>query len=288
MPIGRRKGINMKYEITKNETFGSYEIKFDGKPSEAVRDALKGCGYRWHGKRAVWYGYRNDIREILESFDDEEIREKIESEIRPVVKVDREMLREQYAKAWQSDNMINYCVKKVSTYAILPGGEIVTVDKVPIETSFCFGESGYDYDDATHAAAHARTSQEYFKRENMKHFERWIDDLEKLLSGESDYRLAIGPRQYTGQADDCRLVSVSWFRLSDVIASCGGSCYLDELPGKTIDYYGTPCRIATNDEIEAILTAYREAAAAHEKRVDVYLKKYGLSNVHSWNYWREA
>lgn len=278
----------MTYTITKNEQFGSLEINFDGKPSEEVRNTLKEMGYRWHGVKKVWYGYREDIREILDSFTDDEIREKIEHEIKPAFKVDRELLREQYAKAWDGDDMVNYCVKKVSTYAILPGGEIVTIDKQPIEKNFCFGESGYDYDEAQESAAHARTSQEYFKSKNMEHFTRWIDDLEKLLSGESYYCLAIGPRQYTGQSDDCRLASVCWFKLSDVIAACGGSCYLSELPGKVIDYYGTPCRIATDEEIRAILGAYKEAAAAHEKRVDVYLKKYGLSNVHSWTYWREA
>ena len=31
----------MEYNITRNEAFNSLEITFDGKPSEAVRDALK-------------------------------------------------------------------------------------------------------------------------------------------------------------------------------------------------------------------------------------------------------
>ena len=31
----------MTYEITYNSQYGSHEIYFDGKPSEAVRDALR-------------------------------------------------------------------------------------------------------------------------------------------------------------------------------------------------------------------------------------------------------
>ena len=31
----------MKYTITENKNFNSIEIKFDGKPSEAIREALK-------------------------------------------------------------------------------------------------------------------------------------------------------------------------------------------------------------------------------------------------------
>lgn len=50
--------------IAKNETFNSFELTFDGKPSEEVRELLKANGYRWHGMRRIWYGYK-DISEQL-------------------------------------------------------------------------------------------------------------------------------------------------------------------------------------------------------------------------------
>lgn len=59
----------MTYEITRNEQFNSYEITFDGKPSEAVRDLLKANGYRWHKLRGIWYGYK-DIADKLNSTDE--------------------------------------------------------------------------------------------------------------------------------------------------------------------------------------------------------------------------
>lgn len=48
----------MTYAITENKQFGSFEITFNGKPSEAIRDALKAAGYRWHGIKKLWYGYK--------------------------------------------------------------------------------------------------------------------------------------------------------------------------------------------------------------------------------------
>lgn len=48
------------FEITKNEAFKSIEIAFDGKPSEAVRDALKALKFRWHGVKKIWYGYADE------------------------------------------------------------------------------------------------------------------------------------------------------------------------------------------------------------------------------------
>lgn len=201
----------------------------------------------------------------------------------------KNLLREEYTKVWgNSEKMINYCVNKVATIAELPNGGIVTIDKQSIEKDFCFGESGYDYDDAQAMAEHARKSEEYFKAENMRHFNAWIKDLEETLSGEGDYKLLIHDRQYSSQTDDCRLVGVTWARFIDVIDACGGSVYSDELGGKRITFRGVECRIATNEELQIILDAYKVVARAHEKKIDSYLKRYGTSKVHAWTYWRDA
>lgn len=42
--------------ITDNAEYGTLEIKFDDKPSEAVRDVLKAHKFRWHRTKGVWYG----------------------------------------------------------------------------------------------------------------------------------------------------------------------------------------------------------------------------------------
>lgn len=45
------------FTVTENEQFGSLEISFTEKPSEAVRAVLKEHKFRWNGKKHVWYGY---------------------------------------------------------------------------------------------------------------------------------------------------------------------------------------------------------------------------------------
>lgn len=44
------------YTITDNLEYGSIEIKFNEKPSDAVRDVLKANKFRWHKTKGVWYG----------------------------------------------------------------------------------------------------------------------------------------------------------------------------------------------------------------------------------------
>ena len=56
------------YTIRPNEQYGSLEITFDGKPSQAVRDALKANKFRWNGKKGVWYG-KTDQKTIVDALD---------------------------------------------------------------------------------------------------------------------------------------------------------------------------------------------------------------------------
>lgn len=204
-------------------------------------------------------------------------------------KEDRAMLREEFAKAFDSKNMIDYCADKAASFAVLPDGKIIVVDKQKIEKDFCFGESGYDYDEAHEQAEHARKSKEYFKQQNMKLFDSFLNDLEEVKNNYAgNYALVIGDRHYTGQTDDCRLAFMEFVRLSVLIDALGGSCYLEELPGQDVTIFGCDRRVATQEEINCIIEAYKVARAEHEKKVDAYLKRYGTSKVHSWTYWRDA
>ena len=43
-----------------NAEHDGVEVYFPGKPSDAVRSALKGAGYRWHGTKKCWYASRTE------------------------------------------------------------------------------------------------------------------------------------------------------------------------------------------------------------------------------------
>ena len=70
------------FAITDNQEYGTLEIKFDGKPSEAVRNVLKANKFRWHGKKGIWYGKgeRVDIINALrEAYKAETVSETTET-----------------------------------------------------------------------------------------------------------------------------------------------------------------------------------------------------------------
>lgn len=283
------------YTITRNEKYNSLEISFQSKPAAEVREALKACGFRWNGKAGIWYGYttEEDARAAIEGKEAPEAAEKPQKATEKANGPSKEEIRAEYSKAWNSQKMVDFCTNKVAAVAVLPSGEWITVDKHAIETRFCFGESGYDADEARDMAHVARTSEDYFKRENMAHFREWLKDLDEvkdIVHGGSRYALTIHGTRYTGQKDDCRLARIELTKLTEVLDDLGGSAYTQELPGQTITgrHNGHIYRVATPEEIDIIRAAYEEAAKAHEKKVDAYLKRYGTSKVHSWTYWRDA
>lgn len=178
-------------------------------------------------------------------------------------------------------------VKRIAEVVELSDGGLLPIGKRQVETRFCFGESGYDYQDAQNMAEYARTNADYFMQENMRKYTGMIDDLRESLERDSYLRIGLCKHGWN-QPADCRLRGLSFLKLANIIDTCGGSCNLDELPGKTVNVYGTEYRIATNEEVRAIIDGYSKAAEAHEKKLRSYLKRYGLSKVHTWTYWRDA
>lgn len=70
----------MVCSIAKNENYNSYEITFDGKPSEHIREILKSNGYRWNRTRGIWYGF-SDVAAKLNAEAGEQSNEQKTGEI---------------------------------------------------------------------------------------------------------------------------------------------------------------------------------------------------------------
>lgn len=268
----------MTYTLTHNPEFNSIEIFFDGKPAAEVREALKGLKFRWHGVKKCWYGKAEEAAVIAALNSEPAEGGTVQNSPRTVPAIPEQLkqkIREEYARVWKNDGkMIDFCCKKISRAIKIEDEKIFIWEKPSIETHFCFGESGYDYAEAQNMAAHARTSEQYFKRENLKDYDAIIEALAgngkgyyynrtPYIRNESYYR--------TGELSLCKL---AWFCPS-------------ELERATEDEKNR-IRLMYENELEAILEGYKAERATFEKRLDAYLKRYGLSKIHSWTYWRDA
>lgn len=263
--------------FARNAEKSGIELAFPARPDADTLAAVKAAGFRWHSARRVWYAKETPERVALA----EQLAGGVAPSAGPAAPsapektrapwaVDKSLLRAEYAKVWpRNEKMVRFCVDKAAAVAVLPDGGLIVIDKKPIEKDFCFGESGYDYEDAQHMAAHARSSAEYFKRENMRGALELVNDLRDALAGVGRYSLVIRENQYISQTPDCLLRG---YQFEDL--------FVHALPPRS--------RLATPEEARIIIAAAEAAAAAHEKKVDAYLKRYGTSKVRAWTYWRDA
>lgn len=174
-------------------------------------------------------------------------------------------------EVWKSSpDMVDYCLKEAAHIVELTNGDIIVIEKPRIETRFCFGysDSRYDtedYDRANAMADHAKKSQEYFIEENMKDINRTIGEMEGTIHHWYEYRLRV---KYTGQPEGSKLKCLEVCRWGDE--------YAKKYP-----------EISAED-LQRVVEGYKVVKASFEKRLNTYLKRYGMSKVKTWSYWQDA
>lgn len=185
-----------------------------------------------------------------------------------------EEAKAEYLKVWPNDErMVKYCQNEISNAVKLSDGRIVVVKKQKIETSFCFGYStcgqGSEYNEASDAAHHAMTSEKYFREQNLKDLQSKINLLEgkKEKSWWGDPYLSQQSYYSCGPINNYKVVAI---RYCDFVEQTKGQ-------------YST---ISEADK-KLIIAMYKEEIAKMNKRLDTYLKRYGLSKLNVWTYWAD-
>lgn len=178
----------------------------------------------------------------------------------------REEYKELQIKRWGTDEkMVDYCTKEKSRFVRLSSGHLLAIEKPSIETRFCFGysDSAYDtedYDQANDAAYRAGKDEEYFKAQNLQQLQETID----TLNGEGKFKNNIAYIWYSEDGEAALKFCRRWKLIEE---------NLEEL---------------NEQDRKAIIAAYEIEITAFEKRLNTYLKRYGMSKIDTWSYWRDA
>lgn len=138
----------------------------------------------------------------------------------------------------------------------------VMIPKPSIENRFCFHDEGPDYDLYRELMADEKKLAKYFKDKNLDDFDWKIKHIEEGDMYNKDRR-------------------VWWYK-----DTCNEKrVYLCFNPNDwDIDKY----TLCTDDEAALILRGLKYGRMMLEKRLDSYLKKYGVSKLHTWTYWADA
>lgn len=166
----------------------------------------------------------------------------------------------------------DYTRKNTARIVELDNGELLAIDKPRIETRFCFGygQNGIgtqeDYDKAYDAMHYADTNEGYFVRENLKQL---TDEIKSI----KDYLRMIAP-DYSGTV----YAAPYLFHYGEGLRELTFR-YDYQIDDKRDNY-----RKPTIDELQHIIAAYEIEVKIFEKRLQTYLKRYGLSKLHTWTY----
>lgn len=178
------------------------------------------------------------------------------------------------AEVWANSlTMQEYAKKKAAYIVELSNGKIVCLDKPSIKKDFCFGYGMYarsteeEENAACAACKRAEADISYFKTENLKELNGEIERLQRVLK--SNYWEVWAKPAYYGQPEDTKLVCYDILGCYDVVLCDKGMQKLER------------------GDIERILDGLYESKKLFEKRLDTYLKRYGLSKVTTWTYLRD-
>ncbi len=180
-------------------------------------------------------------------------------------------------EVWPNSPKMQDFAKKQAGYIIeLSNGKIICVDKPSIKKDFCFGYGMYlrstdeEEDRAFSMAQKAETDPSYFLEQNLQNFNLRIDQLRSVVGWQKEVYIYV---KCYGQPEDSNLVS---YIITDTF----------EGPKLRPEYwkrYKGLQKIGEED-IQRIIDGLEEAKKAFEKRLNTYLKKYGLSKLNVWTY----
>lgn len=187
------------------------------------------------------------------------------------------LYKEELKKAWNDEKMVDFCSRKTA-YVIDHNNALYGIEKPKIETDFCFGYGMYgmstdeDYDRADRLAQHARESEEYFIEQNLENLNRWIKNLNDIsedmqlnwANGNYPHYMIETGKHYYGQSDDCKL---NYYAIVDTYRG---------------NNQGELCKDL--ELIKKLIEGYEVVKKDFTKRLNTYLKRYGLTKINSWSY----
>lgn len=186
------------------------------------------------------------------------------------------------AKVWGHDNgMMKYYEKKVSEVYELTNGKLFAFEKPTIKTHFCFGcgqnacASQEEISDTEDNVTRAYNDASYFISENTKEINELIKIVETGKPSNIYWKLytplMLRPDTYTGAAP------------LNIWTPVVREEY--EYENNIRFEHEREINIICSDEDKAlILSALSKEREKLIKRLNTYLKRYGLKNIRAWSY----
>lgn len=161
-----------------------------------------------------------------------------------------------------SKSMIAYACHNISDCYETEKGFLIEFETPTIKKDFCFGYDDFytKQEDADDMAEHARTNERYFIEKNLEEIESLIKNLE---SGKVYVR-----KGYDEAVNLRGLVFEKYYRRAE-------------------EFERKDCEELTETDVKGLIEMAKNERRKFEKRLGTYLKRYGLSKLNVWTYYRD-
>lgn len=226
--------------------------------TKSIKDKLKSFGGRFNAKLSCgpgWIFSKTKLEEVKAFIGGGEIKkeEKESSSFKNYLNEFAE-LKDDPA----------YYKKQYSIVLKMEDGIYIPIEKSKIENRFCFHDEGPGYELYKKVTETELTLKKYFLNRNLNELKSNIENFSNPQNGKK-----------------------VWIDIWDSKSEqCTVAVYDDYSYDRNKGTYGH--REATPNEIGMIIEAYKIELSNFEKRLQTYLKRYGVSKIDTWTYWADA
>lgn len=194
---------------------------------------------------------------------------------------------------WESEGetnnglkMLDYHIKRYPLAVRLTDGRVIFCERDHLKTSFCFGhgQNGVTTEEETRMAFrcedYARTQEDYFISKNMERIRDYVADAkgtsEKGYSNNGcKYCYSYSVRPSEGRKEQQLLFSD--YTKDELLGGCEYHFYLSNEQAESLT-------LIEGEDRQRVVALYEAEEANRLRRVQSYLKRYGLSKLKTWTY----
>lgn len=241
----------MENIVLKEYSERSFVVTGDTKP---IKEELKKLGGMWFKKESGWL-FSNKRRANVEAYLNTGVVKGDATKAKAKAKKDNGAMfvkwLDEFIAAEGKD--ANY-YRKEFVGAIKLRGKYFLMSKPNIKKEFCFHDEGEDYELYKELHADKKKMEEYFRSANMAQYD---EKIERMKNGNEVWMR----EAYRNSRIELMFFDGWWKNPTDVECT-GGE------------------RVLIREGLEF-------ARRLFEKRVDAYLKRYGVDKLHTWTYWAD-
>ncbi len=218
--------------------------------TKPIKDDLRRLGGVFNGRKCCWFFSNKKLDDVKAFLAGAEVTT---AESAPVANGDKfTKWLDEFA---EKSNDSGY-YKREYVGAVKIRDRYILLNKPSIKTEFCFHDEGPNYDFYKEVTSSDERLQKYFLNRNRWTFTEDIDFIKK------EGRIYIDLQSYSNGRAGISRHGNEW--------------------GRKV------CEEATAEETALILEGLKFALAKFDKRLNAYVKRYGVKKIHTWTYWADA